>query len=317
MEKVEVGLPEIYNAIKTYQAGFGEVEVYGILNAFIRSVQAGVNCMVLTQTREHNGQKFRAFVMMKDRAGRDVFPIFTDFSQMTPFKQAVEKQGKVEVGVMPLKYVLEFLIAKDLCKSIVVNPMTQKFIAPISFYKDVLSRPLTSHITMLHADITSLYTDVIVCPTDERFSGTDGVDAAVQKAGGPEFQVLMQDDEIEIADVVAVKSAGNLHSKMVFFTRGPVFAEDMKYEDLYECYFNCMNAVKDLKGTSIAFPCISAGGNGVPMEIVVEASTRAVTTWLSANADYKIDVYFCCKKSEDKEMYQKFFDGVNKPEMKK
>ena len=70
MEKL--GLTEISNAIRTYQAGKGETEAFSIANAFIRSMNAGMDCAVLVQNQVVNGKKVQGFAMLRDKAGHKV-----------------------------------------------------------------------------------------------------------------------------------------------------------------------------------------------------------------------------------------------------
>ena len=309
-------LSEIFNAIKTYQAGKGEVEAFGIINAFARSMKEDKHCLVLFQNKMQNGKMDKAFVMMKDKAGHSVFPIFTDITKILPIKQTLEKQGQVEIGVMNLKLIITMLSAKQMCDGIIVNPFMQNFNAPLSFFTDMLNKEPVSHVTLIEADFPALHTDATVCPTNETVSGLADADHVILQAGGDEFkaaiQAELQGEPLNVADVIAVQGRGDLRSKYVLFTNVPEYSESMNVDELFECYLNCMNAAKDLKCTSIAFPCTSAAMKGMPMEAVVGASTKAVTTWPAANPDVKIDVYFCCEKTEEKEMYQKFFDRLKK-----
>ncbi|MBQ7797338.1 MAG: macro domain-containing protein [Lachnospiraceae bacterium] len=317
MEKNEkIILSDIFNAIKTCQAARGDVEAVGIANAFVREMKADKNCLVLFQNKIQNGKMDKAFVMMKDKSGRTVFPMFTDITKILPIKQTLEKQGQVEIGVMNLKMIITMLAAKQMCQGIIVNPFMQNFNAPLSFFTNTLYKEEASHVILIEADLAALHTDAIVCPTDGIISGTGSVDAMVQQTGGDVFKEAVraevQNESLDVADVIAVQSHGELHSRYVLFTNVPEYSEQMKVESIFECYLNCMNAAKELKCTSIAFPCTSAAMKGMPMEAVIGASTKAVTTWLAANQDVKIDVYFCCEKKEEKEMYQKFFDGIKK-----
>ena len=307
-------LREVYNAIETYYADDGVVEIYGIMYAFLRSIEAKETIFVLTETIEHDGESYNVFTMLNDEDDHEVFPLFTDFSEMSRVKAELESTTeRLNVGIMDLGYVLKFLVERQLCDGIAVNPISQNFSAPLAFYNELLRRQLVSHVTLIQADITDLHTDAIVCPTDENFSGTSGVDAAVQSACGEELQNEIAGEKLNIADVAATENVGDLHCKYVFFTRGPIRSENIDHHAaLYDCYYNCMNVAKQAGCTSIAFPNISAGVNGVPFEMVMDAATRAVTTWLGENSDYAIDVYFCSYEDGDKERYQSFFDSLAK-----
>ena len=58
MNKTEnVILSDIYNAIRTQQAGKGEVELHGVINAFARAMQEGKQCLILFRSEMRNGKK--------------------------------------------------------------------------------------------------------------------------------------------------------------------------------------------------------------------------------------------------------------------
>lgn len=87
----ECELKEIYNAIETYLADEGDVEVFGIMNAFIRSMEEERKLYVMTETKEYEGKKYNAFVMLNDEEGHVVFPLFTDVSELYPVKEVLER----------------------------------------------------------------------------------------------------------------------------------------------------------------------------------------------------------------------------------
>ena len=315
----KITLSEIFHAIKTYQAARGPVEGFAIVNAFARAMKEDKNCLVLFQNKMQNGKMEKAFVMMKDKAGHTVFPLFTDVSKVLPVKQGLEKQeqgkpGQVEIGVMNLKMMITMLGAKQMCHGIIVNPFMQNFNAPLKFFTDMLDKEPMSHITLIEADLEALHADAIVCPTDAAISGALAVDQKIQEIGGDVFKKAIKEEVVnemlEVAEVAAIQSKGDLHSQYVLFTNVPTFTWEMKLDDIFECYFNCLNAAKDLKITSVAFPCTSDAMKGMPIEAIIGASTKAVSAWLTSNPDVKMDIYFCCQTKEEKEMYQTFFNNI-------
>ena len=312
----KVILSDIFNAIKTCQAARGEVEANGIANAFARAAQEDKHCLVLFRNVMQNGKAEKAFVMMRDKNGQAMFPLFTDMTKILPVKEQVEKQEPVEIGVMNLKMLIMMLAAKQMCAGIIVNPFMQNFNAPIGFFAGAISREPISRVTLIEADLTALHTGAIVCPTDETISGEGYLDSQVQQAGAEIFKDAIknavQNEKMETADVVAVQGKGELHAGYVLFTKIPEYSEKVELKQILESYLNCMNAAKELGCTSIAFPCTSKAMKGLPIEGVIGASTQAVTAWLANHADYKMDVYFCCETKEEKALYQKFFDGIQK-----
>lgn len=316
MEKSDkIILSDIFNAIKTFQAAQGEVEAYGIINAFVRSMKANKNCLVLFRHEMQNGKMKRAFVMMKDKAGHTIFPLFTDMTKILPVQKTMETQGnQVEIGVMGLKELLFMLSSQKLCEGIIVNPFLQNFNAPLKFFAEMLRRDLSSHITLIQANMMELHVDAVVCPTDASISGNMKLESEIREAGGDGYgtviQNALQGENMETADVTVVQGYGKIHSKYVLFVNTPDYTETSNTKEIFESYLSCMNAAKELKCTSVVFPCTSEAMKGLPMEAVIGASTTAVISWLGQNQDTKMDVYFCCADAEAKAMYQKFFDGL-------
>lgn len=303
-------LEQVYNAIATFQEDSGTVEVIGIRNAFVRAMMEESKIFVLTEKIEYLGENASAFVILNDGEGHVVFPLFTDLHELMPIKQSMEWEKRLDVSIMELSDVLMMLVSRELCDGVVVNPASLNFSVPLAFCRDVLSSELTSHVTLIHADITELHTDAIVSSTDESISGAAGVDAAIQAKGGEVLREQVREQQLGLADVMGIRKTGDLHAKYVFFTRAPAYSENMSLQALYDCYYNCMNVAQQSGSTSIAFPCIGAGQNGIPMELVIEISTKAVIDWLGEHEDYRIDVYFCCYEEGHKEMYQAYFDSI-------
>lgn len=310
-------LSDIFNAIRTCQAGKGGVEPDGIINAFARSIKEGKQCLVLFRSETRNGKEKREFAMMGDKAGHTLFPLFTDMTKILPVQMAMEKQGnRMEIGVMGLKELLLMLTSQKMCSGIIVNPFMQNFNASLDFFADILRRKPVSHITLIQAETANLHTDAIVCPTDASISGKLAMDSAIRQAGGEGYDGLirqaLQGEAMETADVTVVQGRDQIHGKYVMFVNVPEHSVQTNTKDLLDSYLNCMNAAKELSCKSIIFPCTSAAMKGLPMEAVIGASTTAVTAWMAKHQDYAIDVYFCCETEEEKAMYRKFFDSLNK-----
>ena len=63
-------------------------------------------------------------------------------------------------------------------------------------------------------------------------------------------------------------------------------------ELLADCYRNSLNLAQEYDIHSIAFPAISAGAYGYPLEDATELAVKAVAQWLEAHADYAMQVIF-------------------------
>ena len=78
---------------------------------------------------------------------------------------------------------------------------------------------------------------------------------------------------------------------------------------LRSCYIRSLDLAKDNNLHSIAFPAISCGIYGYPWEAATEIAVTAVKEWHESNADYVLDVTFCCFSDE---MYRLYDSVINK-----
>ncbi len=164
-------------------------------------------------------------------------------------------------------------------------------------------------IKAIKADITTLPVDAIVNAANTSLMGGGGVDGAIHRAGGP---VILQESRIIVArqggcktgDAV-ITSAGNLPSRFVVHTVGPVWNGGKKGESelLANCYFNSLRLAEENNCSSIAFPNISTGIYGFPKEQAAMIAVKTVHEYLkkSQNLD---EVIFVCFDAENFKLIQ-------------
>lgn len=137
-------------------------------------------------------------------------------------------------------------------------------------------------IDIIRADITTLEVDAIVNAANSTLLGGGGVDGAIHRAGGPEILVACRElratslpDGLPAGQAVAT-TAGRLPARWVIHTVGPVYAKTIdKSETLAACYRSSLRVADDIGARSLAFPTISAGVYGWPMD---DATRIAVET---------------------------------------
>lgn len=136
---------------------------------------------------------------------------------------------------------------------------------------------------LVQGDITEMETDAIVNAANPSLMGGGGVDGAIHRKGGP--KILEECKRIRASDwpnglptgKAVITTGGNLKAKYVIHTVGPVWqgGKSGEAELLAEAYRNSLKlaASKGLK--TIAFPSISTGAYGYPVE---KASRIALST---------------------------------------
>lgn len=140
-------------------------------------------------------------------------------------------------------------------------------------------------ITVLKGDITTARVDAVVNAANSSLLGGGGVDGAIHRAAGPELLAeciqLRADrypDGLPRGQAVAT-AAGKLPADWVIHTVGPVYSRNEdRSEVLASCYRESLREAQRIGATSIAFPAISAGVYGWPMDDAARIAVETVTT---------------------------------------
>lgn len=137
-------------------------------------------------------------------------------------------------------------------------------------------------ITLHRGDITTHEVDAIVNAANGSLLGGGGVDGAIHRTGGPEILAACRalraeryPDGLPTGDAVAT-TAGRLPARFVIHTVGPVYdREDHPADLLAACHVRSLAVADELGARSVAFPAISCGIYGYPLD---EAAPIAVGT---------------------------------------
>lgn len=161
-------------------------------------------------------------------------------------------------------------------------------------------------IDVLHADITTLAVDAIVNAANSSLLGGGGVDGAIHRSAGPDLL-----DECRRLGGCATGDARltkgyRLPAKFVIHTVGPVWrgGECGESRLLESCYRRAIQIAIEAGVKSLAFPSISTGIYGYPIEL---ASVVAISTVRAALSESKTirEVSFCCFSATDLAVYRR------------
>jgi O-acetyl-ADP-ribose deacetylase (regulator of RNase III) len=138
-------------------------------------------------------------------------------------------------------------------------------------------------IVALEGDITKQDVDAIVNAANGSLLGGGGVDGAIHRAGGPsilaecrELRRTMYPDGLPTGKSVAT-TAGDLPARWVIHTVGPVFARERDPAALLaSCHAESLHVADELGARTVAFPAISTGAFGYPLEEAAAVSVGAV-----------------------------------------
>jgi O-acetyl-ADP-ribose deacetylase (regulator of RNase III) len=148
----------------------------------------------------------------------------------------------------------------------------------------------TSMLSLVLGDITTEETDAIVNAANSRLAGGAGVDGAIHKAGGPSIMAECRKLGGCLTGQAVMTSGGNLKAKYVIHTVGPVYQGGAKGEAnlLKSAYTESLKLASAKKLKSIAFPAISTGVYGYPLEEAAHIALSAIVDYLEHQNDIKV-----------------------------
>ncbi len=155
-------------------------------------------------------------------------------------------------------------------------------------------------IEIIKGDITTLDTDAIVNAANSSLLGGGGVDGAIHKASGPELLKECKKTGGCPTGEARITKGYNLHTKYVIHTVGPVYSgNEMDKVHLANCYNNAFNLSEKNSITSLAFPAISCGVYGYPIEKACKIAIDSSVSYLKSNPATGIKKIIFALFSED------------------
>ncbi len=160
-------------------------------------------------------------------------------------------------------------------------------------------------ITIKLCDITTLSCDCIVNAANGTLLGGGGVDGAIHRAAGPQLLEECRSLRGCRTGEAKITKGYQLPARYVIHTVGPIYSgaeEDARL--LAACYRNSLELAREHGVHSIAFPAISAGVYGYPMESAAEIAVYTVRKWLQEHPGYDMSVIFSCYSQSALDIYR-------------
>ncbi|MCM6774634.1 O-acetyl-ADP-ribose deacetylase [Nocardia sp. CDC159] len=144
-----------------------------------------------------------------------------------------------------------------------------------------------TELVLVRGDITEQDVDAVVNAANSSLLGGGGVDGAIHRRGGPEILAACRElrasvypEGLPTGRAVAT-TAGKLPARWVIHTVGPVWSErEDRSAQLASCYRESLRVADEVGARSVAFPAVSTGVYGWPME---DGARIAIETVRSAH----------------------------------
>jgi len=167
----------------------------------------------------------------------------------------------------------------------------------------------TTYLVLALGDITQEMADVIVNAANSNLQGGGGVDGAIHRAGGPEVlnqcRVIRNRQGGCPAGEAVITTAGRLPARYVVHTVGPVWQGGAEGEPdlLRKAYANSLALAAAHGATTVAFPSISTGAYGYPIEQAAPIALEAARDFAISNPQFR-EIRFVLFSERDLAVYR-------------
>jgi len=161
------------------------------------------------------------------------------------------------------------------------------------------AEPIGSRIEVVEGDITKQNVDAIVNAANTSLLGGGGVDGAIHRAAGPELLEECRTLGGCTTGQAKITKGYRLPAKWVIHTVGPVWRDGNHGENelLASCYRNSLARAEQKGARTIAFPSISTGAYGFPMDRAARIAVTEIKKFLERNSAMEKVLLVCFGKT--------------------
>jgi O-acetyl-ADP-ribose deacetylase (regulator of RNase III) len=192
------------------------------------------------------------------------------------------------------------------CVGYVINPWGKKLILLKEEIKEILAYEPKSHIALLRGSVVDMNVGAIVNAANNSLLGGGGVDGAIHRAAGKELLAECRALHGCRTGEAKITRAYNIsHADYIIHTVGPVYSgRKIDAELLAACYKNSLDLALQNECASIAFPSISTGAYGYPLDEAARIALLAAVRWLDAHQSVVMNIFFCCFREKELAAYE-------------
>jgi O-acetyl-ADP-ribose deacetylase (regulator of RNase III) len=143
---------------------------------------------------------------------------------------------------------------------------------------------------LVEGDLTQQDTEAIVNAANPSLRGGGGVDGAIHLAGGPKIlEECLQIGGCPTGEA-RLTTGGNLKARYVIHTVGPIYRDGFHQEPqlLASCYRESLKLARAKGIKSVAFPSISTGAYGYPIQAAARIALKTVTEYLTDHPEIQL-----------------------------
>ncbi len=172
--------------------------------------------------------------------------------------------------------------------------------------KDILRK-----IEIRQGDITQLDVDAIVNAANTKLLGGGGVDGAIHRAAGPQLLEACRTIGGCPTGEARITGGYNLAARHVIHTVGPVYSGKQQDSQLLtHCYLNSLKLAVENNLTTIAFPAISCGVYGYPLEDACKIAVETSYSFLKRNP-FLQKIIFIQFSETDYAVYEAYLKSIS------